>query len=227
MILSKVKPVDEGTVIMAVEQYAGKGQQGASWHADASKNLTASIVLCPQFINPSQQFRLNIAISLAIYSYLSNYLSEGLKIKWPNDIYVGNKKIAGILIENILQGSKWLYSIVGVGLNINQCEFDNSTTSRPTSLHIESGKSYDIKTEFSAISLEIERRYSQLKAGEYEQQKKEYTQLLYRLDEIHPYEIDGIRVEGKITGINEEGKLLVNFNGYTTDFDLKEIAYVF
>ncbi|WP_028295323.1 biotin--[acetyl-CoA-carboxylase] ligase [Olivibacter sitiensis] len=225
LVLSKVKPIEEGTVIMADDQYAGKGQHGSTWSAKPGENLTFSIVLCPIFLNPNHQFRLNIAISLAIRNYLSNFLSERVEIKWPNDIYIKGRKIAGILIENILYGSKWSYSIIGIGININQASFDK-TLPNATSLSNETSRSYDINVELPLLLKEIEASYLGLKTGGHTKQKAAYIKSLYRLGELHPFEINGVRVEGKIAGVNEEGKLLMDFNGHIADFDLKEIAYV-
>lgn len=227
LILSNSKPVDEGTVIMAVEQFAGRGQQGAIWQSASGQNITASIVLCPDFLNPDQQFGLNIAISNAIYNYLAFFFSAGLSIKWPNDLYVHDKKIAGILIENIIKGNSWAYSIVGIGLNINQRLFDHGASSHTTSLALELNKSYLIDEELIKLSKAIEKSYSLLKQGEQREQRKTYTDRLYRLDQVATYEINGVRVKGEIIGINEEGKLLVNFDGHVTDFGHKEISYVF
>ena len=118
---------------MAVEQYAGRGQVGTQWESEKGKNLTASILLYPSFISPTNQFNLSIAVSLGIRDALHNILKQEVWIKWPNDIYVNNKKIGGILIENILQGSTWKYAIIGIGINVNQTAF-STDAKNPTSI---------------------------------------------------------------------------------------------
>ena len=143
-ILSNSKPVPEGTVIMAEDQFAGRGQRENVWHAEPGKNLTFSILLKPAFIDAQSQFDVTRAASLGVYDALMPLLGHKLKIKWPNDIYYGSKKLGGMLIENILQGSQIKHSVVGIGLNINQEHFpDNAgnATSVKQILH----KDYDLK----------------------------------------------------------------------------------
>src|SRR5690606_4492328 len=105
----------EGTVIMAVDQYAGKGQKGTSWQSEPGKNLTFSLLLTPAFLDPKNQFSLTVAMSLAVARWLESLLRAAVTIKWPNDIYVSDRKIGGILIENILKGNIWKSAIVGIG----------------------------------------------------------------------------------------------------------------
>src|SRR5690606_25093723 len=121
--LSKSTPLHEGTVIMAVDQYAGKGQQGTVWQSEPGKNLTFSLLLTPFFLSPKHQFRLTVAVSVALVRALATLLGERVAIKWPNDLYVGDRKIGGMLIENILQGPRWKSAIIGIGLNVNQTVF--------------------------------------------------------------------------------------------------------
>ena len=110
-MVSNSEPLPEGTVIMAENQYEGRGQVGSKWHAEPGKNLTFSILLRPSFIQPREQFNLNMTISIAIQKALESLIGTGLSVKWPNDIYFGHQKIGGMLIENIVAGShiKGLY----------------------------------------------------------------------------------------------------------------------
>ena len=134
-MIAKSKPI-EGTVISASFQYEGRGQIGRFWESEAEKNITCSTILRPDFLEASDQFQLNIAISLALHDFISHFLdNKDVKIKWPNDIYVGDKKIAGILLQNSLIGKKVNSTIVGTGININQTEFSGDVpnpTSSPT-----------------------------------------------------------------------------------------------
>src|SRR5690606_4854707 len=108
------KPVPEGTVILAEEQFAGRGQFDNKWLSQPGQNLTFSILLSPSFLPISQQFSLNIAISLAINDVLCSFIGSGCEIKWPNDIIFDDRKLGGVLIENIIRGTNWKYSIVGI-----------------------------------------------------------------------------------------------------------------
>ena len=121
-ILLKSKKIPEGTVISAFRQNSGRGQGNNLWESEAGKNLTVSIVLYPYFLPIEEQSMLNKVISLGIYDMMTA-LTKGkanIKIKWPNDIYISDKKVSGILIENAIIGNKFIHSIVGVGININQ-----------------------------------------------------------------------------------------------------------
>src|SRR5688572_19765009 len=113
-LLKNQKP-PEGLIIQAFHQTAGRGQMGTNWHSPAGESLTFSVILTPTFLKVDQQFYLNMAVSLGVYEYLTTKGVAGGLIKWPNDILVQRKKLAGILIENALQGNKIQHSIIGVG----------------------------------------------------------------------------------------------------------------
>ncbi len=132
--LCQEKKIKEFTTLMAEYQTAGKGQRGNSWESEYGKNLTFSTVFYPQTIAPASQFILSMAVASAICTALAHYVhADCLQIKWPNDIYWKDKKIAGILIENDLTGSQISQSIIGIGININQEEF-HSSAPNPVSL---------------------------------------------------------------------------------------------
>ena len=120
--LIKQGSIDSGTVIMADEQFAGKGQRDAQWQSSAGENLTFSFFLDDVNLSVSRQFNLSQVVALSLYNFLNN-LGLDATIKWPNDIYIKGRKIAGVLIENQLKGSLIKSAIVGVGLNVNQTEF--------------------------------------------------------------------------------------------------------
>ena len=120
--LLKKKKLLKGTIVYTNYQSAGQGQSGNKWESEDGKNLLISIVLFPSFIKPADQFHISMTISLGICDFLKRYI-PGCSIKWPNDIYVNNDKIAGILIENFILGNKIENTIAGIGLNINQDKF--------------------------------------------------------------------------------------------------------
>lgn len=210
---------------MAVDQYAGRGQVGTKWQSHPGKNLTASILLCPTFLHPSQQFSLNIVICLAIQQVLSNILDEKVQIKWPNDIYVKNKKLGGILIENILQGSSWKYAIIGIGINVNQSHFPdeiNKASSLIKLLH----QTYSIEKLLTEICSCIDSHYFQLRLGNFVAQKRLFCANLFGMNEVRSFKIDGVLIKGKIIDVDENGMLVVDFNGHAVKFGFKEIEYV-
>lgn len=223
--VSKSAPFNEGTVIMAEEQYAGKGQVGSQWISDPGKNLTFSILLKPVFLNPSNQFDINIVVCVSIYDTLFPLLGDQLKIKWPNDIYVGDKKLGGVLIENVLQGNQLKNSIVGIGLNVNQVNFDGiaNACSIKQLLHRE----YTITNLLYELWRSIEKNYFLLKNEGVLFLKSLYIKNLYRLNQVGQYKVDGILVEGRIVDVGSDGQLVIDFDGHTAQFNFKEIEFVF
>ncbi|RYZ97512.1 MAG: biotin--[acetyl-CoA-carboxylase] ligase [Sphingobacteriaceae bacterium] len=225
-ILSNSKPVPEGTVIMAEEQYAGRGQQQSGWHAEPGKNLTFSILLNPGFVPVSSQFTLNMAVSLGVHNALKPILGNNLKIKWPNDIYYADKKLGGILIENVVQGSKIKHAIIGIGLNINQVDFPEYLPN-PVSVKQILHRDYDLRTILSEICSHVEAAYLQLKTGKQVYLHAQYVNNLYRLNEIHNFKSNNTMFAGIIKDVKINGLLVIDKNnGSEFTFDLKEIAFL-
>lgn len=216
-------PVSEGTVIIAGHQTQGRGQRGNVWEVLPNMNLTLSIILKPTFLTASEQFRFNIAVSLGIFDFLESYVGTPLKIKWPNDIYIQNQKMGGILIENSWQNSRLQHSIVGIGLNINQQTFGNNNA---TSLAKFTGQHYDLEAVFLGLLEHIENRYLQLRNGHFSLLKFNYLQNLFRYQEKHQFEADGQIFGGVIMGVSETGKLILNIENQLKEFDFQTIRYV-
>lgn len=223
--LAKSKPLPEGTVILAEEQFAGRGQFDNKWLSQPGKNLTFSILLHPVFLAPFKQFLLNIAVSLAINDTITSFIGSGCKIKWPNDLYFKDKKIGGVLIENILQGNMWKYSIVGIGINVNQIQFDDRINNI-TSLAAIIGKELVLDTLLSALFSSINARYNQLKGHNSKNLFEEYKKHLYRFESLHTYESNGIPFEGRITNIQQEGQIEITVGEEVKTFSLKEVKYL-
>jgi len=213
----------EGTVIITQEQTIGKGQRGNIWKSQPNLNLTFSVVLAPKFLQIKDQFFLNIITSLAITDALSDLVKVALKIKWPNDIYSSEKKLGGILIENSVKGNVLHSAVIGIGLNINQKEFDGLPNA--TSMSNISNKGFDLEKVLNAVLRNIERRYLQLKSGEFKQLRQAYLKKLYWYQEEHTFLSDSEFV-GVIIGIDEYGKLLIEIGDETKAFDLKEVKFV-
>ena len=221
--ISRRSAVHDGAVVITDCQTAGKGQRGNVWEAGPGKNLTFSLILRPKFLAINKQFFLNIAISLALRDYLVDKLSHTVYIKWPNDILVHGKKISGILIENQLQGTAFLTSIVGIGFNINQIEFESASA---ISLAALTGTSLNLDTELQEILLHIEGRYLQLREGKYDSLMNEYLAALFRRGEKHTFSAKGTLFEGAIQDVDIWGNLRVQTPEGTRSFGIKEIAYV-
>jgi BirA family biotin operon repressor/biotin-[acetyl-CoA-carboxylase] ligase len=224
-ILSNSKPVPEGTVIMAEDQYAGRGQRESTWHAEPGKNLTFSVLLTPSFISATSQFNLTMAISMGVFEALEPILGTHLKIKWPNDIYYADKKLGGMLIENILQGSQIKNSIVGIGINVNQNNFTDKA-GNATSVKQILQKDYDLKNILAEICNHIEGYYLHLKAGRMEFVRNMYLSRLYWLNEVKQFKSNGHVFEGTIINVKENGLLVVKQHTGEQEYNLKEIEFL-
>lgn len=211
---------------MAVDQHDGRGQKGTAWQSEPGKNLTFSLLLTPTFLDPKHQFRLTASISLAVARWLASLTQVAATIKWPNDIYIGDRKIGGILIENILKGKTWKSAVVGIGINVNQTVFPAAIQQQTTSVKQILHRDCEVSGLLPDLCKHIEREYIALKSGRFEALFASYTQRLYRLGESRPYLVDGISVEGVLRGVTETGRLQIDFNGHLVDFDIKEIAFV-
>jgi BirA family transcriptional regulator, biotin operon repressor / biotin---[acetyl-CoA-carboxylase] ligase len=208
--LIRQSPPSEGYVVWALEQQAGKGQRGKQWLSEPGANLTFSIILQPHFLHATKQFSLTKAIALGIAQFVSHVLSKShdVKIKWPNDIYVHDSKIAGILIENVLEQTLIKHSVVGIGLNVNQVVFDSSLLN-PASLKLLTSNSYILDDCLKRLCSFIEKYYLVLRAGYHKQLDDEYHELLYKRGVWSNFMLNNERFMGKIEGVNKQGHLLM------------------
>jgi BirA family biotin operon repressor/biotin-[acetyl-CoA-carboxylase] ligase len=213
----------EGIVVITDKQTKGRGQRGNLWITEPGKNLTFSIILKPAFLIPVEQFHLTIAISLGIVDCIKSFFKLTASIKWPNDIIVGGKKVAGILTENQLRGNKIIHSIVGIGLNVNQESLPIATAA---SLFQMTGKSCDLSLVLNELLEHIESRYIMLRNGRTKELTHDYLKVLYWKDEEHVYFSKGKRLKGVIKGISKTGKLVVETDHGEQLFDIKEIEYL-
>ncbi len=217
----------EGFSIYAGLQTAGKGQGSASWHGEANKNLSLSMLLKPNFLPPGKQFILNKCIALAIRASLEE-LSNGhvFKIKWPNDIYFNNKKIAGTLIENRIQGHLFEICIAGIGININQCDFPASIPN-PVSLRMLTGKSHELENCLQALLGNIHHYYSLLRKGEEGNINQQYLEKLLGYRQLLLFRKEDTIFRAIIIGVNEYGKLILeDGQGKLSEYGMKEVAFV-
>jgi BirA family biotin operon repressor/biotin-[acetyl-CoA-carboxylase] ligase len=223
--LLREENLPEGTIVYTNYQSAGRGQPGNSWESDKGKNLLISILILPAMIKPVNQFILSMAISLGICDYLTRQI-DGCTIKWPNDIYVNNDKIAGILIENSIMGENIEYSIAGIGLNVNQEKF-LSDAPNPVSMKLLTGTNFDLTTCLSQLASELDKRYKQIVSESYDTIRNEYLSLLYRRNEWSNYKIHEAIFSGRIITVTETGKLLIEKkSGSLEEYSFKEIEFI-
>jgi BirA family biotin operon repressor/biotin-[acetyl-CoA-carboxylase] ligase len=225
--LLKTQKVSEGTIIFAHDQTSGKGQGENNWESEPRKNATFSLVLFPKFLPPGQQFLLNKVIALGVLDFLVRVaVEQKLSVKWPNDIYAGNRKIGGILIQNTVCGTVYESCIAGIGVNINQKTF-NTSLPNPVSLKQITGKDYPVKDAVDLIVAHIDERYQQLQKGLSELLDREYREQLFGINEWRDYFVDKKLIKGKIRGVDESGMLMMEMeNNPISHFNHGEVEFV-
>lgn len=225
-LTSKSEPLPEGTVIMAENQFAGRGQQENIWHTEAGKNLTFSLLLKPKFLAITKQFYLNMAVSSAIYKSMRNFLPTNLTVKWPNDIFYQNKKLGGILIENAIVGNVIKNSIIGIGLNINQQKFPSVIAKKAISAYQILQQDVNLEELLVDICSNLESNYLQLKTGNYTFLKQAYVDKLYKSNIRSFFRQNGEIFEGIIKGVTDTGLLEVERKEKITTYNFKEIEFL-
>lgn len=215
----------EDLLVVARQQTAGRGQRGNTWESEPGKNLTFSILHHPAGLPARQQFLLSCALSLAVADVLSRHMAghQGdVRIKWPNDIYVDNQKICGILIENSLAGTEIAWSILGVGINVNQLLFV-SDAPNPVSLSLVTGEEYDLDALLDEFAVAIAARLENIGP----EVLREYKSRLWRMNVPARYRLPGgEEFTGKITDVGPDGILSVETGGETRGFYFKEVQFV-
>lgn len=220
---AKSKP-PEGTVVRADTQTAGRGQYGSRWLTEAGQNLTLSVILYPTWLEIGAQFYLSMAVALALRDTLRPLAPTS--IKWPNDIYLNGRKTAGVLIQNAIGSSGIQSSVVGIGLNVNQSVFPPEIAEKATSLALETGQNFNLDTLQGALFENLERRYLQLRSGQRETIRNEYTSHLYKLNEVATYALpDDTTFTAIQRGVDESGHLLLETERGLEAFEVKSVVF--
>ena len=222
---SKSEPI-EGTVVLTDKQTDGKGQIGNKWQSEPYQNLTFSIILKPTFLKPEDQFMLSKIVSLACIETFEHFTEQKFIIKWPNDIYIREKKIGGILIENTINSSQISNSVIGMGLNINQEVFENLP--RAISLKTIANNEFDKKEILYLLLKKIDVYYFLLRQGKIKGISQKYIQNLLGYKHKMTFLEQGITFKATVNGVNERGQLLLELeNGYIRKYNFKEVSWVF
>lgn len=211
-----------GAAWFAREQTAGKGQRGKNWLTVPDQNIMISIVVQPG-LPTSQQFLLSAAAALACYDFYKKYAGDEVSIKWPNDLYWRDRKAGGILIENVFRGPDWLYAVVGIGININQVQFDPSLPN-PVSLKQITGKQFDAEALARELCGSLEQRYRQLQQPA-DMLLQQYQQVLYKMNQPVTLKKGNVVFETTIRGISSSGRLLTH-DAVDRDFEFGEVEFV-
>lgn len=214
-------------VVFADEQTAGKGMGSNTWESGAGLNLTFSMGLDLSFLQAADQFLLSQAVPLGLLDVLDGMLAEPAQVKWPNDIVVGGRKLAGILINSTIHGSLMGVSVVGIGLNVNQTRFQDWPT-HPVSLKELLGRGVELEPLLHQLVEAVGPRVEALRTPEgMAKIQKEYLGRLYRYRQWADYEVEGCHVRRFITGIDPFGRLeTMDESGMRFVYDIKEIRFV-
>ncbi len=220
----RAKHIQAPLCIRAINQVQGRGQRSSTWSVDSGKNLTFSFLIEKKV---SQSFVINMLVSKAIYNFLTTLKVPMLKIKWPNDILSGSKKIGGVLIEHLLSSSsKTSHWVIGIGLNVNQTSFN--TLPKANSLARVCGHSFNLETLLSDFLKHLEYTINAYTATDYSQLLKSYESFLFRRGKVSTFSKEHQTFLGIIKGINSQGKLTVLLeNDSLQEFDLKEIKLLY
>jgi len=218
--------VKEGTVYYTFCQTKGRGQSNNSWLSEPYKNIAFSTVLFPTFLKPKEQTYLSQAVALATRQLFTMYTKKRVNVKWPNDIYIDEKKVGGILIQNVLTSNQINCSVVGIGLNINQSAFPD-TLAKASSLAIMEGQEYNLQELCLDLCVCLDEFYWQLQQRRFAEIYQQYKKQLYRRNVDTWFEdASGNRFQGTITTVDEAGRLIVAINGTMKAFNLKEIRMI-
>jgi BirA family biotin operon repressor/biotin-[acetyl-CoA-carboxylase] ligase len=201
--------VPEGTLVSAREQTDGRGQRGNIWLSEAGKNLTLTYVLRPGFVFVTDQFLLNKAIAIAV-ARTAELINPGsfIRIKWPNDIFLDNRKLAGILVETSVKGSQIVSCLAGIGMNVNQVQFPEGS-GNPISLAIELERELELEDVMNLLSKQMEVNYLRVKAGQRERICSDYDSLLWKRGEVHDFIREGKPFPAKVICVDDMGRLVV------------------
>jgi len=221
------KDLDNFTVISTDYQTLGKGQGVSKWVSDKGKNLLFSILVKYEDLKISNVPFLNFSISIAIYQVLKQYLSQ-VEIKWPNDIMAGNKKICGVLIENVIRNSVINHSVIGVGLNVNQISFPKNLPNA-TSLNMLLSKEFDLDLLLKELIFSIQKQINILEEKQFITLKLNYEEVLYKKGIPSMFKTkEGKVFMGKIIGVSDTGLLKIALeNEKIIEFANKELEFLF
>jgi BirA family biotin operon repressor/biotin-[acetyl-CoA-carboxylase] ligase len=209
--------------VFAMQQTQGKGRRGKHWISNKSENIILSIPLQMQWLSVSQQFQLSAAVALGCYDLMTKYIGKNVTIKWPNDIFFNDTKAGGILIENIVKGTLWQWSVIGIGLNINQVKFEDININA-TSLRLCTKKMYDVLQIAEELYSTILKRIAYLKSGNFSEMLETYNQNLFARNRLVKLKRKNIVFETKIIGVSSSGQLITQ-DALERRFNFDEVEF--
>ncbi len=225
--LAKETFLQEETVVLTNRQLSGRGQMGNKWLSREGQSLTFSMFKAFEKLRIEQQFMISMVVSLAIVNALKSLNVPKLTIKWPNDILSANTKIGGILIENVLEGSFVKYSIIGIGLNVNETDFPNLP--QASSMKLETGKTFQLEEVLDTILKNVFKNLKNISEKDFSEMKQLYENNLFRKERISVFETsEGSQINGIIKGVSDSGELLVETESNPLQkLQLKEVKLIY
>jgi BirA family transcriptional regulator, biotin operon repressor / biotin---[acetyl-CoA-carboxylase] ligase len=213
-----------GTVVFAEEQTQGRGQKNNQWHSEQGANIMMSVLLDTTWLSINEQFQLSCATAVACSDFFSKYAGDETCIKWPNDLYWRDRKAGGILIENLIKGNIGEKAIVGIGININQINF-NQMKNKPVSLKQITGQSFDVKLLARELCTFLDKRYNELKEGNFENHLDLYNQRLFKRGEAVTLKKGNEMFAATIESVNKNGELMTD-NQLQSIFTHGEVEWI-
>lgn len=225
--LSAAGNAEDGLAIVTNFQTNGRGQMGTVWSSQEAKNLTFSVFKDVSFLNINHHFYISMAVSLAVYEAVTSLGITKIKVKWPNDILSDDKKIAGILIENVIKLNVISGSVIGIGLNVNQTDFMDLPAA--SSLLLLSGQVNNLDEVLNIILKQIDIHFNYLKEEQFKILKTRYESHLFRKNKPSTFkDAEGSIFSGYIVGISDFGQLMVKVeNNIIRSFDFKEVVLLY
>jgi BirA family biotin operon repressor/biotin-[acetyl-CoA-carboxylase] ligase len=224
--LSATQHLDNFTIVTAAHQTQGRGQMGTQWSAEPGKNLTFSILIKDLLTEVTSIFYLNAAVAVSITDALMQFKIPRLSIKWPNDILAGNKKLGGILIENNIRSNGEIFSIAGIGLNVNQLQFPGLP--KATSMAVAAGKDFDADAVMLLIAEKLKHNVQRLLHHDERDVWNSYLKQLYKKNVPMTFEKNNQKFMGIIKGVSSNGNLQVQLEDDTiAEFSLKEVQLLY
>lgn len=214
----------DGNAVFAMEQTNGRGRRGREWKSDNGDNIILSISLQMQWLPILQQFHLSVAVALGCFDLLSKYAPGKVSVKWPNDLFINDTKAGGVLIENTIKGTLWQWAVIGVGLNINQTDFE-ATNLNATSLSMVTKKTFPVFQLAEELYEFILKRIGDLKSGQFLSMLETYNRYLFARNKEVMLKKQGNILETKITGVSDAGQLITR-DKIERKFNFDEVEFM-
>jgi BirA family biotin operon repressor/biotin-[acetyl-CoA-carboxylase] ligase len=223
MGLARAGMAQHGTVVFAHEQTKGKGQRNKEWASQKEQNIAMSAIIEPANLQGAELFLLSMMTAVSVRQFFTGYTNEDVKIKWPNDIYWRDRKAAGILIENVWQGSEWRSGVVGIGMNVNQTDF-GKLGRKAVSIKQITGKEFEPVRLAKELCEVLEQKF-QLLVSDASLIRKEYKSHLYKINQKIKLKKDNRVFETELKGVNDHGQMIVQ-HALEEKFDVGEVEWI-